>query len=533
MNNQKILKYKTNLNFHPHSQNQFSSFKTKKKHSNSLNKYSSAPSDIITQVPQNSQKTFFTRPISLTPSNRLQSSFKRMLLPPKEKKYENKKTLILDLDETLVHSSFMPFERSDIVLKVDFDDAIYNIFVLVRPEVDLFLSEMASYYEIVIFTASLSKYASPLVARLDTNSVCKYKLYREHCTFVNGLYIKDLRRINRELKDVIIVDNSPISYAFTIDNGIPIKSWFSDKNDRELPRLIPLLRFLAGVKDVREYIPQFVKEGNIEFAKANRIINDILSKEEKENNNLSNNENNEKGSEVEVNNYIEEKKSKKRRKKENSKDEHSPNLELISKKTNFRSFKLNNNNINKINNGSRDINITSKKAKIDFLLKSTNQKQLNQTPISSIYLSPSKIDISKNNNDFPIKLQDNKTSKYTNLLDDKYISPFPAIQNHKNPLSLSQRLKLNQNSSFKLKISNSFKYLNPPQNKSNTKLSVSKLIRSKSTGKFNNYYKKPQTPKIGYEINKAQFNLDDEVPKSTKNYRSINRIESARIGFKK
>ena len=162
MNNQKILKYKTNLNFHPHSQNQFSSFKTKKKHSNSLNKYSSAPSDIITQVPQNSQKTFFTRPISLTPSNRLQSSFKRMLLPPKEKKYENKKTLILDLDETLVHSSFMPFERSDIVLKVDFDDAIYNIFVLVRPEVGLFLSEMASYYEIVIFTASLSKYAIDL-----------------------------------------------------------------------------------------------------------------------------------------------------------------------------------------------------------------------------------------------------------------------------------------------------------------------------------------------------------------------------------
>lgn len=68
------------------------------------------------------------------------------------------KTLILDLDETLVHSSFKPFNiRSDIILKIQIDGKIHDIHVLIRPGTSEFLEKLSSMYELVIFTASLSK----------------------------------------------------------------------------------------------------------------------------------------------------------------------------------------------------------------------------------------------------------------------------------------------------------------------------------------------------------------------------------------
>ena len=65
-----------------------------------------------------------------------------------------------------------------------------------------------------MFTASLSKYAEPLFARLDPKKVAEGLLFREHCTFYNGLFVKDMSRLGRNLEDVIIIDNSPTSYLF-------------------------------------------------------------------------------------------------------------------------------------------------------------------------------------------------------------------------------------------------------------------------------------------------------------------------------
>jgi RNA polymerase II subunit A small phosphatase-like protein len=79
-------------------------------------------------------------------------------LPPKAKHHSNKKTLVLDLDETLVHSGFKQFHRkSDMVLKIEFEGRMHDVHVLVRPGVDEFLEKMSRHYELVIFTASLSK----------------------------------------------------------------------------------------------------------------------------------------------------------------------------------------------------------------------------------------------------------------------------------------------------------------------------------------------------------------------------------------
>ena len=79
-------------------------------------------------------------------------------LPPKSKPNFNKKTLVLDLDETLVHSSFKPFSQpSDIILKIEFENKVHEIHVLVRPGVEEFLERMSRHFELVVFTASLSK----------------------------------------------------------------------------------------------------------------------------------------------------------------------------------------------------------------------------------------------------------------------------------------------------------------------------------------------------------------------------------------
>jgi RNA polymerase II subunit A small phosphatase-like protein len=81
------------------------------------------------------------------------------------------KTLVLDLDETLVHSSFKPIADPDIILPIDIEGRVCNVYILVRPGCNLFLTEMAKYYEVVIFTASLSKYADPLMDILDEKNI--------------------------------------------------------------------------------------------------------------------------------------------------------------------------------------------------------------------------------------------------------------------------------------------------------------------------------------------------------------------------
>ena len=100
---------------------------------------------------------------------------------------------------------------------------------------------MAKCYEVVIFTASLSKYANPLMDILDQNNVAPQRLFREHCSFYNGMFVKDMSKLGRPMKDSIIIDNSPTSYLLQPENGMPILSWYDDKKDDKLYELIPVL----------------------------------------------------------------------------------------------------------------------------------------------------------------------------------------------------------------------------------------------------------------------------------------------------
>lgn len=174
------------------------------------------------------------------------------LLPPIQPHFKGRKCLVLDLDETLVHSSFKILHQADFTIPVEIEGNYHNVYVIKRPGVDQFMKRVGELYEVVVFTASVSKYGDPLLDQLDIHGVVHHRLFRESCHNHGGNYVKDLAKIGRDLKDTIIIDNSPTSYIFHPQHAVPISSWFSDAHDNELLDLIPVLEDLAGsnVQDV-------------------------------------------------------------------------------------------------------------------------------------------------------------------------------------------------------------------------------------------------------------------------------------------
>ncbi|KAL0956289.1 hypothetical protein HGRIS_002447 [Hohenbuehelia grisea] len=175
----------------------------------------------------------------------------RPLLPPIAPEHAGRKCLVLDLDETLVHSSFRAVQQADFIVPVEIEYHWHHFHVLKRPGVDNFLKRMGELYEIVVFTASLAKYADPVLDKLDIHQVVAHRLFRESCYHHKGNYVKDLSQLGRPIADTIILDNSPASYIFHPNNAAPVSSWFNDPHDAELTDLIPFLADLTNVPDVR------------------------------------------------------------------------------------------------------------------------------------------------------------------------------------------------------------------------------------------------------------------------------------------
>lgn len=176
------------------------------------------------------------------------------LLPQIESNDEGKICVVIDLDETLVHSSFKPVNNADFIIPVEIDGTVHQVYVLKRPHVDEFLKRMGEMFECVLFTASLSKYADPVSDLLDKWGAFRSRLFREACVFHKGNYVKDLSRLGRDLNKVIILDNSPASYIFHPENAVPVASWFNDMSDTELLDLIPFFERLSKVDDIYDIL---------------------------------------------------------------------------------------------------------------------------------------------------------------------------------------------------------------------------------------------------------------------------------------
>lgn len=173
-----------------------------------------------------------------------------VLLPPPAPEDKNKICLVLDLDETLVHSSFLSIPHADFRFVLGFDENQVGVFVCIRPGAERFLKELGSLYEIVIFTASCQPYADQVIDYIDPGRVVKHRLYREACTDFGGNFVKDLSRLNRNLEKIIIVDNSPSAYLLQPYNAIAISSWFDEPMDNELLNLLDFLKQSYRVRNV-------------------------------------------------------------------------------------------------------------------------------------------------------------------------------------------------------------------------------------------------------------------------------------------
>lgn len=169
-----------------------------------------------------------------------------------------KKCLILDVDETLVHSSYEPTHHFDLHLPLRVNGSICNVYVAYRPHLMEFIQAISPLFEVVIFTASVSMYCDPVMNAVDPQRLLgPLRLFREHCSVVNGSYVKDLSLVGRNLDTVAIIDNSPVAYLFQQRNAIPITSWFDDPDDDELLRLIPVLMELAKAPTVFDVLDNY------------------------------------------------------------------------------------------------------------------------------------------------------------------------------------------------------------------------------------------------------------------------------------
>ena len=176
-----------------------------------------------------------------------------------------KRTLVLDLDETLVHTN-THFDSGEGILPPELRlDVETNsrggksriFYVRIRPYLSEFLKEISELFEVVVFTASEKSYADPIVASIFNEAGCEIPrqcYYRPSCDQITGMHIKDLNKVRNDLSKVILLDNSVSAAAYQPTNLMTISSWYGAADDTELLDTLELLRMLTTVSDVRNIL---------------------------------------------------------------------------------------------------------------------------------------------------------------------------------------------------------------------------------------------------------------------------------------
>ena len=199
------------------------------------------------------------RAAASTPPRRAKGS---NLMEPRDAS-DQRITLVLDLDETLVRSSFDVNFDADFEAPFNLNGSWCTARVRKRPFVDEFLVRVAQKFELVIMTAGVQPYASLVLDLLDTSRVLGARFYRESCTkTANGLLVKDLSRLNRDLKRTIVVDNSPNAYLWHPEHAIDIVDFVGDPEDDELRTIVNFLDVISDVDDVTQHLAHWRSGGH-------------------------------------------------------------------------------------------------------------------------------------------------------------------------------------------------------------------------------------------------------------------------------
>ena len=171
-------------------------------------------------------------------------------VPYLAKKSNKQYTLVLDLDETLIHFKPNPNNEESGTIKI-------------RPYLMEFLEKIKDYYELVVFTAATQEYADPIINALETNKkYFDYRLYRKHTIIIDNDFVKDLSKLGRDMSKTIIVDNMEQNYKLQKSNGITIRPfWGKDNEDTALVDLLDILIKIVDKKmDVRMGLKLFKED---------------------------------------------------------------------------------------------------------------------------------------------------------------------------------------------------------------------------------------------------------------------------------
>ena len=206
----------------------------------------------------------------------------------------NKKIALFDLDETIVHcigeinmnnvESFSMQCDAKIKVELPAGRKVATIGINIRPHWKEALEKIKSKYHIIAFTASHDSYADSVLNFLDPkNKYFEYRLYRKNCVLcdINEMkfYVKDLKIIEDayDLKDVVVIDNSVLSFAYHLDNGIPISPFYDSKTDTELLDIADFLVEYADENDIRDKLKEVYK-----LNQYMEILKDYISEESEE-----------------------------------------------------------------------------------------------------------------------------------------------------------------------------------------------------------------------------------------------------------
>ena len=174
---------------------------------------------------------------------------------PSKKKY----TLVLDLDETLINVEFKDMSNNKCILHL-------------RPGLFWFLSKVKPFYELITFTSASKEYAQPIINEIELkNKYFDYTFFREHSVISGNDFVKDISRIGRDMKNIIIIDNMEQNFRLNKKNGIKIKAFYGDQNDKVLYELSKILVLIVkqGYDDLTVALQQYANEIKVKITMEN------------------------------------------------------------------------------------------------------------------------------------------------------------------------------------------------------------------------------------------------------------------------
>ena len=198
-----------------------------------------------------------------------------------DKNYKIKKTnndkLYIDYLKNKISPPFLPISNNNknYTLVLDITNTLINIKyanpqgqILIpnlRPGIFSFLNSVKPLYELVAFSSETREFSDVILNEIEKNKkFFDFKLYKDHCTLYKNRFVKDITKLGRDIRKIIIVDDDENNFVLNKENGIKIKPFLGEENNNdtslfELKKILILFERM-GLDDVRKGIKSYEKD---------------------------------------------------------------------------------------------------------------------------------------------------------------------------------------------------------------------------------------------------------------------------------